>query len=279
MTATNQRKTDYEEQTEKIARRMERIDHVVMVLSGKGGVGKSTVAANLAFALAARGRRVGLLDADLHGPTIPLFTGLAGQMSTGTAEAIRPVELPSGLAVMSVAFLMLDQTQPTIWRGPMRGGVLRQFLGDVEWGARDTLIIDLPPGTGDEPLTLMQSLPAADGAVIVTTPQEASLSDCRRAINFVRAVNQRVLGVVENMSGFVCPHCGRRTDIFATGGGERMAEEMGVPFLGCVPLAAEIVALADAGKPLLGPSAPEAVRDAYAQIIDRLLVEIGRSVV
>lgn len=279
MTATNQRKTDYEEQTEKIARRMEHIDHVVMVLSGKGGVGKSTVAANLAFALAARGQRVGLLDADLHGPTIPLFTGLAGQMSTGTAEAIRPVELPSGLAVMSVAFLMLDQTQPTIWRGPMRGGVLRQFLGDVEWGARDTLIIDLPPGTGDEPLTLMQSLPAADGAVIVTTPQEASLSDCRRAINFVRAVNQRVLGVVENMSGFVCPHCGRRTDIFATGGGERMAEEMGVPFLGCVPLAAEIVALADAGKPLLGPSAPEAVRDAYAQIIDRLLVEIGRSVV
>lgn len=279
MTATNQRKTDYEEQTEKIARRMEHIDHVVMVLSGKGGVGKSTVAANLAFALAARGQRVGLLDADLHGPTIPLFTGLAGQMSTGTAEAIRPVELPSGLAVMSVAFLMLDQTQPTIWRGPMRGGVLRQFLGDVEWGARDTLIIDLPPGTGDEPLTLMQSLPAADGAVIVTTPQEASLSDCRRAINFVRAVNQRVLGVVENMSGFVCPHCGRRTDIFATGGGERMAEEMGVPFLGCVPLAAEIVALADAGKPLLGPSAPEAVRDAYAQIIDRLLGEIGRSVV
>lgn len=279
MTATNQRKTDYEEQTEKIARRMEHIDHVVMVLSGKGGVGKSTVAANLAFALAARGQRVGLLDADLHGPTIPLLTGLAGEMSTGTAEAIRPVELPGGLAVMSVAFLMLDQTQPTIWRGPMRGGVLRQFLGDVEWGARDTLVVDLPPGTGDEPLTLMQSLPAADGAVIVTTPQEASLSDCRRAINFVHAVNQRVLGVVENMSGFVCPHCGQRTDIFTAGGGERMAEEMGVPFLGRVPLAAEIVALSDAGEPLIGPAAPEAVRAAYAQIIDRLLGEIGGRVV
>lgn len=279
MTATNQRKTDYEEQTEKIARRMERIDHVVMVLSGKGGVGKSTVAANLAFALAERGQRVGLLDADLHGPTIPLLTGLAGEMSTGTAEAIRPAELPGGLAVMSVAFLMLDQTQPTIWRGPMRGGVLRQFLGDVEWGARDTLVVDLPPGTGDEPLTLMQSLPAADGAVIVTTPQEASLSDCRRAINFVHAVNQRVLGVVENMSGFVCPHCGQRTDIFTAGGGERMAEEMGVPFLGRVPLAAEIVALSDAGEPLIGPAAPEAVRAAYAQIIDRLLGEIGGRVV
>lgn len=279
MTATNQRKTDYEEQTEKIARRMERIDHVVMVLSGKGGVGKSTVAANLAFALAERGQRVGLLDADLHGPTIPLLTGLTGEMSTGTAEAIRPVELPGGLAVMSVAFLMLDQTQPTIWRGPMRGGVLRQFLGDVEWGARDTLVVDLPPGTGDEPLTLMQSLPAADGAVIVTTPQEASLSDCRRAINFVHAVNQRVLGVVENMSGFVCPHCGQRTDIFTAGGGERMAAGMGVPFLGRVPLAAEIVALSDAGEPLIGPAAPEAVRAAYAQIIDRLLGEIGGRVV
>lgn len=279
MTATNQRKTDYEEQTEKIARRMERIDHVVMVLSGKGGVGKSTVAANLAFALAERGQRVGLLDADLHGPTIPLLTGLTGEMSTGTAEAIRPMELPGGLAVMSVAFLMLDQTQPTIWRGPMRGGVLRQFLGDVEWGARDTLVVDLPPGTGDEPLTLMQSLPAADGAVIVTTPQEASLSDCRRAINFVRAVHHRVLGVVENMSGFVCPHCGRRTDIFTTGGGERMAQEMGVPFLGRVPLAAEIVALSDAGEPLIGPSAPEAVRAAYAQIVDRLLGEFGARVV
>lgn len=279
MTATNQRKTDYEEQTKKIARRMERINHVVMVLSGKGGVGKSTVAANLAFGLAERGQRVGLLDADLHGPTIPLLTGLAGQMSTGTAEAIRPVELPGGLAVMSVAFLMLDQTQPTIWRGPMRGGVLRQFLGDVEWSARDMLIVDLPPGTGDEPLTLMQSLPAADGAIIVTTPQEASLSDCRRAINFVCAVKQRVLGVVENMSGFVCPHCGQRTDIFTTGGGERMAEEMSVPFLGRVPLASEIVALSDAGEPLIGPAAPEAIREAYAQIIDRLLAEIGRSVV
>ncbi len=266
---------EYEQQTQRIAERAEDIEHIIMVLSGKGGVGKSTVAANLAFALAAQGHRVGLLDADLHGPTIPLLTGLVGELTTGTAEAIRPMELPGGLAVMSIAFLMGEPDQPTIWRGPLRGGVLRQFVADVTWGRRDFLIADLPPGTGDEPLTLMQSLPDADGAVIVTTPQEASLSDCRRAINFVRKVGGRVLGVVENMSGFVCPHCGERTDIFATGGGERMAAQMDVPFLGRVPLSAEIVALSDAGRPLVADEAPPAVREAYQAIIDRLLAQLA----
>ncbi len=273
----NARMDDYEQQSRRIAERAADIDHVIMVLSGKGGVGKSTVAANLAFALAARGKRVGLLDADLHGPTIPLLTGLAGEMTVGTPQAIRPVELPGGPAVMSIAFLIPDQTQPTIWRGPLRGGVLRQFIADVEWGPRDFLIVDLPPGTGDEPLTLAQSLPDADGAVVVTTPQEASLSDCRRAINFVKRVNQRVLGVVENMSGFVCPHCGKRTDVFATGGGERMAAEMGVPFLGRIPLSADIVARSDAGKPLVADDAPAAVRDAYETILDHLLAQIEES--
>ncbi len=272
---TNQRMTEYEEQSRRIAERAAGIGHIIMVLSGKGGVGKSTVAANLAFALADRGHRVGLLDADLHGPTIPLLTGLTGEMTTGTPQAMQPVELPGGLAVMSIAFLMGEPDQPTIWRGPLRSGVLRQFVADVTWGERDFLIADLPPGTGDEPLTLMQSLPDADGAIIVTTPQEASLSDCRRAINFVRKVNQRVLGVVENMSGFVCPHCGERTDVFASGGGERMAEAMDVPFLGRVPLSAEIVALSDAGRPLVGDEAPAAVREAYAAIIDRLLAEMA----
>jgi len=272
---TNQRMTEYEEQSRRIAERAAGIGHIIMVLSGKGGVGKSTVAANLAFALADRGHRVGLLDADLHGPTIPLLTGLTGEMTTGTPQAMQPVELPGGLAVMSIAFLMGEPDQPTIWRGPLRSGVLRQFVADVTWGERDFLIADLPPGTGDEPLTLMQSLPDADGAIIVSTPQEASLSDCRRAINFVRKVNQRVLGVVENMSGFVCPHCGERTDVFASGGGERMAEAMDVPFLGRVPLSAEIVALSDAGRPLVGDEAPAAVREAYAAIIDRLLAEMA----
>jgi ATP-binding protein involved in chromosome partitioning len=273
----NDQAQKYEEQTQRIAERMGDVGHVILVLSGKGGVGKSTVAATLAYALAERGNRVGLMDADLHGPTIPLLIGVSGEMATGTQEAMEPVQAAPNLTVMSIGFLTAERDQPTIWRGPLRGGVLRQFLGDVEWGSRDFLVIDLPPGTGDEPLTLAQSIPDADGAIIVTTPQEASLADCRKAINFAHKVDLRVLGVIENMSGFICPNCGERTDVFSTGGGEKMAEQMNVPFLGRVPLAAEIVALADAGKPLTGDEAPEAVRAAWEEIVDALIQRIGGS--
>jgi ATP-binding protein involved in chromosome partitioning len=273
----NDQAQQYEQQTQKIAQRMEEVGHVILVLSGKGGVGKSTVAANLAYALAERGNRVGLMDADLHGPTIPLMMGASGAMATGTPESLEPVAVTPNLAVMSIGFLSPERDQPTIWRGPLRGGVLRQFLGDVEWGARDFLVIDLPPGTGDEPLTLAQSIPDPDGAIIVTTPQEASLADCRKAINFAHKVGLRVLGVVENMSGFVCPHCGERTDVFSTGGGEAMAQQMKVPFLGRVPLAAEIVALSDAGRPLTDADAPAAVREAWTEIVDALMEQIRES--
>jgi len=273
----NDQAQKYEEQTERIADRMSHVGHVILVLSGKGGVGKSTVAANLAYELARRGNRVGLMDADLHGPTIPLLTGVSGEIATGTEESMQPVEAAPNLAVMSIGFLTAERDQPTIWRGPLRGGVLRQFLGDVEWGSRDFLVIDLPPGTGDEPLTLAQSIPNADGAVIVTTPQEASLADCRKAINFAHKVQLHVLGVIENMSGFVCPNCGERTDVFSTGGGEQMASSMNVPFLGRVPLAAEIVALSDAGEPLTGEDAPEAVREAWGEIVNALMTQIRES--
>ncbi|MGM0492463.1 MAG: Mrp/NBP35 family ATP-binding protein [Armatimonadota bacterium] len=273
----NDQAQKYEEQTQRIAERMGDVGHVILVLSGKGGVGKSTVAATLAYALADRGNRVGLMDADLHGPTIPLLTGVSDEMAAGTQEAMEPVEAAPNLAVMSIGFLTAERDQPTIWRGPLRGGVLRQFLGDVEWGSRDVLVIDLPPGTGDEPLTLAQSIPDADGAIIVTTPQEASLADCRKAINFAHKVSLRVLGVIENMSGFVCPNCGEATNVFSTGGGEKMARQMNVPFLGRVPLSAEIVALSDAGKPLTGDEAPEAVRDAWEEIVDALMERISGS--
>lgn len=273
----NDQAQKYEEQTERIADRMSHVEHVMLVLSGKGGVGKSTVAANLAHELAERGNRVGLMDADLQGPTIPLLTGVTGEMATGTQESMQPVEAAPNLAVMSIGFLTAERDQPTIWRGPLRGGVLRQFLGDVEWGSRDFLVIDLPPGTGDEPLTLAQSIPSADGAIIVTTPQEASLADCRKAINFAHKVQLDVLGVIENMSGFVCPNCGERTDVFSTGGGEQMASSMNVPFLGRVPLAAEIVALSDAGKPLTGEDAPPAVREAWEEIVNALMTQIRES--
>ncbi len=267
----------YEEQTQKIARRMEDVGHVFLVLSGKGGVGKSTVAANLAFTLADHGNRVGLMDADLHGPTIPLLTGLRGDLTDGPTQPGGPVQAAPNLDVMSIGFLTAERDQPTIWRGPLRGNALRQFLGDVEWGRRDFLVIDLPPGTGDEPLTLAQSIPDADGAIIVTPPQEASLADCRKAINFAHKVDLPVLGVIENMSGFVCPHCGERTDVFSTGGGEQMAREQDVSFLGRVPLAAEIVALSDAGKPLISDEAPQAVRDAWHDIVDALMARINES--
>ncbi len=270
-----QRQHELEQQDERIRDKAARIKHKIMVLSGKGGVGKSTVAANLAWALAEQDSQVGLMDADLHGPTIPLMTGLAGQVAVSSDQAIQPVDLTPNLGVMSIGFMIPEPDTPTIWRGPLRANVLRQFIADVEWGALDFLVVDLPPGTGDEPLTIAQALEDADGGIIVTTPQEASLSDCRKAINFLRKVGHNVLGVIENMSGFVCPHCGERTDIFSAGGGELMAEQMDVPFLGRVPIVAEIVALSDEGKPLLGPDSPQPVREAFEAIVQALLAELA----
>ncbi len=270
-----ERERAFDEQNRVIEQKAAAIRHKILVLSGKGGVGKSTVAANLAWALADRANQVGLLDADLHGPSIPLMTGLVGETLGGSEHAIQPVHLAPNLRVMSIGFMIAEPDTPTIWRGPLRANVLRQFIADVEWGQLDYLIVDLPPGTGDEPLTIAQAFGDADGAIVVTTPQEASLSDCRKAINFVRKVNHRVLGVIENMSGFVCPHCGQRTDIFSTGGGKLMAEQMDVPFLGPIPIAAEVVALSDEGKPIVGPDSPQAVREAFESVVGALVGELA----
>ena len=251
------------------------IEHKILVLSGKGGVGKSTVSANLAWALALRGNNwVGLLDADLHGPTIPLMMGLKNERAQSHDNKILPVTVMSTLKVMSMGFLIEDPTTPVIWRGAIRTNAIRQLLTDVDWGHLNYLVVDLPPGTGDEALTVGQALPDADGAIVVTTPQEASLEDCRKAINFIRQMKMPVLGVIENMSGFVCPHCAKETNIFSSGGGEKMAQEMGVPFLGRVPLVAEVVAMADAGQPLVGSDAPPAIREAFAAIVTKLVEEI-----
>jgi len=257
---------EYRLQQRRLEERAARMRHQILVLSGKGGVGKSTVAANLAWLLAAGGYEVGLLDADLHGPTIPLMLGVSHERALGGPDGLTPVPALPALHVMSMGFLLPDSTAPIIWRGPLRANALRQLIADVNWPDLDFLIVDLPPGTGDEPLTIGQAFPRADGAVIVTTPQEASLSDCRKAINFVRALGLRPLGVIENMSGFVCPHCGRETDIFSQGGGQRMAEEMDVPFLGRVPLVPEVVALADEGVPMVGARAPTAAREAFSAV-------------
>jgi Mrp family chromosome partitioning ATPase len=200
--------------------------------------------------------------------------GVVGERVVGGATGLLPVPARKNLFVMSIAFLLDDDRSPTIWRGPIRANVLRQFVAEVEWGPLDCLIVDLPPGTGDEPLTIAQAFPRADGAVIVTTPQEASLAACRKAINFVRAVKLPVLGVIENMSGFRCPHCGQVTDIFTRGGGETMAAEMGVPFLGRVPLAPEVVALSDQGRFILTDSGPDVAREPFTAILDALVGQL-----
>jgi len=266
----------YEEQEERLRQQSAAIAHKILVLSGKGGVGKSTVAANLAWALAMRDKRVGLLDADINGPTIPLLMGLADH-NARTGSTFGPVAVMENLQVMSISFLLESSDTPTIWRGPLKGGVIRQFVADVDWGILDYLVIDLPPGTGDEPLTVGQMFPDADGGVIVTTPQEASLAVCRKAINFLKALQLPCLGVIENMSGFVCPHCGKETTIFSQGGGQKMAAQIGVPFLGSLPLAPEIVRLSDDGRPILGAHASPAVREAFSRIVANLLGEADSS--
>jgi Mrp family chromosome partitioning ATPase/predicted Fe-Mo cluster-binding NifX family protein len=242
---------DQQNDQKRLEGRMSRIRHKVLVLSGKGGVGKSTIAVNLAVALAAAGRRVGLLDVDIHGPSVPKMLGIEAMPLHGTEHSISPLQVGDNLFVMSIGLLLRSGDDAIIWRGPMKMGVIKQFLSDVEWGDLDYLVIDSPPGTGDEPLSVAQLIPDADGAVIVTTPQDVALADVRRCITFCRQLKLPVIGVVENMSGFVCPHCGETTELFKRGGGETMAAEMGVPFLGRVPFEPAVVQAGDGGEPFV----------------------------
>jgi len=236
---------------EKLDKRLSRIKHKILILSGKGGVGKSTVAVNFAVALAAAGKKVGLLDVDIHGPSVPKMLGIENMVLHGTGESISPLEVGDNLRVMSIGLLLRNSDEAVIWRGPMKMGVIKQFLSDVEWGDLDYLIIDSPPGTGDEPLSVAQLVPDADGAVIVTTPQNVALIDVRKCVTFCRQLKLPVIGVVENMSGFVCPHCGERTELFKSGGGEEMAADMKIPFLGAIPFDPAVVLAADQGEPFI----------------------------
>jgi Mrp family chromosome partitioning ATPase len=251
--------------------RMCQIGHKILVLSGKGGVGKSTVAVNLAFSLANAGKRVGLLDIDIHGPSIPRLLGLGPSAIQGRNDAMRPIDYNDKLGVMSIGFLLPDPDGAVIWRGPLKMSIIKQFLKDVEWGELDYLIIDSPPGTGDEPLSICQLIPEADGAIIVTTPQEIALADVRKSINFCKTVAMPILGVIENMSGFVCPHCGEVTEIFKSGGGEQMALEMGVAFLGSIPIDARVVEASDAGRPCVEELAGTGAAAAFERAIRPIL--------
>ena len=246
----NKRKQMQAEQ-EQIRQRVKRIKHQILVLSGKGGVGKSTVAVNLAVSLALSGKSVGLLDIDIHGPSIPKILNLEEKAIQAIGDTILPVEVTKNLKVMSIGFLLRGGNDAVIWRGPMKYQMIKQFLKDVDWGILDFLVVDSPPGTGDEPLSIVQLLENADGAMIVTTPQEVALSDVRKCITFCGQLNLPVLGVLENMSGFVCPKCGEKTDIFKSGGSEIMAKQMHVPFLGRIPIDPQIVQSCDSGRPFV----------------------------
>lgn len=250
---------------------MGRIRHKIIVMSGKGGVGKSTVATNIAVALASKGQKVGLMDVDIHGPSIPKMLGLDGNMLKGSETGLAPIPYNDNLGVMSIGFILKSQDDAVIWRAPLKHKLIRDFLTDVQWGNLDYLIIDSPPGTGDEPLSVAQLLEDADGAVIITTPQDVALIDVRKAITFCRQVKIPVLGVVENMSGFVCPHCGKTSDIFKVGGGETMAVDMNVPFLGRIPLEPKIVDAGDSGKPYFENYRESETAKAFNRVLDPLL--------
>jgi ATP-binding protein involved in chromosome partitioning len=229
------------------------VKNIIAVGSGKGGVGKTTISVNLAVALARAGASVGLLDADITGPNIPMMMGAEGQPAASPDGKITPIEA-NGVKVMSIQFF-LPEGQPVVWRGPLVGGAIQQFLRDVDWGELDYLVVDLPPGTSDAQLTLAQSVPLT-GAVLVTTPQQVALSDVAKALAMFRRVNVPILGLVENMSGFVCAHCGEVTDLFGRGGGERYAAESGIDFLGSVPLDITVRQGADVGVPAVAQSQP-----------------------
>jgi ATP-binding protein involved in chromosome partitioning len=254
---------------ERLADRLSSIKHRLIVMSGKGGVGKSTVAANLAVALADAGHRVGILDGDVHGPNIPKMLGLEGANPEVGPDGMLPLQASTNLKVMSMAFLLPDSDTPVAWRGPMKHTLFQQFLSDVAWGELDYLVVDLPPGTGDEPMSIAQILGPPLWAVIVTTPQAVALLDSRKSVVFAKNLEMNVLGIVENMSGLMCPHCAGKIDLFKTGGGERAAQELMVPFLGSIPIDPNVVLCGDAGIPIADLDSGSKVAEIFRELAAR----------
>jgi ATP-binding protein involved in chromosome partitioning len=258
------------EQQELLRYRMKLVKHTIAVISGKGGVGKSTVTVNLAAAFALHGKQVGILDADIHGPSVPRLLGLTGQQVKVGPPGAFPVIGPLGMKVVSIDFFLPEEKTPTIWRGPLKMTAIRQFLSDVVWGDLDVLLIDLPPGTGDEPLSIAQLLPNIDGVIIVTMPSELSKAVVEKAIMFARRLGMPIVGVVENMSGYVCPTCGEKIDIFRSGGGKKMAEETGVPFLGSIPIDPNVGLDSDRGSPFVIEHVNSPAAEAFVGIVKKV---------
>jgi ATP-binding protein involved in chromosome partitioning len=270
--ATKEKKVEFREKDQKLKQNMGHIKHKIAVISGKGGVGKSTVAANLAMALSLHGYkdRVGILDVDIHGPCIPKLLGVKGKKCPISPLGALPVTGPEGIKVVSMDFLVKNQETPVIWRGPLKMQVIRQFLSDFMWGDLDFLFIDAPPGTGDEPLSVMQLIPEMDGTIIVTIPSEVSEDVVKKAVSFSRQMGIPVIGIVENMSGFTCPKCGEKINILGVGGGKRIAEDLKVPFLGQIPIDPEICEEADKGIPFVMGHVDSPAAEAFKEIVKKV---------
>lgn len=265
------RKLQMELQQKEIKERLQHIQTKLLVMSGKGGVGKSSIAAYLAVSLAKRGKMVGIMDVDLHGPDIPRMLGLKGSVRPGGQKGkMLPVQYLPNLEVISIETLVGDKDAATIWRGPLKGGVIRQFIADIEWGDLDYLVIDSPPGTGDEPLTVAQTIPDAK-AIIITTPQEISLADVRKAINFCRQVHMEILGLVENMSGLRCPYCGKIIDLFKSRGGSETAKKENLRLLATLPFEPEVVQEGDTGDISLLDNDALPITQKFNQMVDTIV--------
>ncbi len=248
-----------------------RIKNKIFVLSGKGGVGKSSVSANLATTLAKKGYKTGLMDVDVHGPSIAQMFNMTELLDISPdSKQLLPKQVYENLTVVSVQALMQDKDQAVIWRGPAKTGIIKQFIGSVAWGDLDYLVIDAPPGTGDEPLTVVQTIPDAKG-IIVTTPQEVALADIRKSISFCKTVKMETLGVLENMAGFTCPHCNKHIDLFKSGGGEKTAKAQGLNFLGSIPFDTRVVESGDDGVPVMVYEADGPFKLAFEKVVDNII--------
>ena len=259
----------------KLQNALGQIKHIIIVMSGKGGVGKSTVSSNLAATLSMQGNQVGIMDVDITGPNIPKMFGVEKEPIRAENDMLIPVMVPPSLKIMSMAFLLPSPDSPVMWRGPVKMGAIKQFIEDVNWGYLNYLIIDMPPGTGDEALSIVQLIPKADGMVIVTTPQEVALLDSRKSLRFGAETNIPIIGIVENMSGFVCPCCGEVTNIFKSGGGEQAAKELNVQFLGKVPIEPAVADAGDSGMPVVLKYPDSASAKAFESIIDKIVKTVN----
>jgi ATP-binding protein involved in chromosome partitioning len=269
----NDQRKQHNEQEQRLRLKLSKIKHKIAIISGKGGVGKSTVTANLAMAFALNGHRnnVGVLDADIHGPCIPKMLGLKGQtLNGGPGGMLFPVVGELGIRVVSMDFLLPNDEAPVIWRGPLKMRAIQQFLSDVAWGSLDYLFVDLPPGTGDEPLSVAQLIPDLDGVVIVTMPNEVSQAVVKKAVSFARQIGVPIIGVVENMSGFVCPECGAKVNIFRTGGGRAIADDLSVPYLGSIPIDPDICNNSDNGLPFIARNKPSPATKDFKEIVNKI---------